>query len=638
MAGLGRVLTAGTLVAIACAAWAPKAAAQDVARPATQSARVSRGSISGTVSDVQGGPLAGAVISAVGATMAMAITDDRGFFAIDGLPAGEYILQAHLKGFEGSARERVQIGLTDRAVRSFRLTPLAAAVGTTGATPVSARPIMAAGLALPGSTLSDEPDPAAGAPADHPHTETAWRLRHIPRSVLKDTQSTADTGDAGDDEAEWPGTMLWRAADALSPASASPLGMPLPFSGEVNLLTTSAFAPGSMLSDGSVPRGVAYLAIGAPTPAGDWSVRAALTESDVSSWIVAGAFASRPGATHAYNLGLGYAVQDYTGGNPVTLAAFADGSRNVGELYGFDRWSVAPRLVLEYGAQYAHYDYLENRNLLSPRLLMSVEPIENTRVLARVSQRMVAPGAEEFLSRGASGPWLPPERTFSALGGPFAPMRVERARTVALGLEHEFKGAGVIGVERVVQRVDDQLATIFGVNLADNPDSTGHYYVATAGSLDADGWVFRASSSPRNRIRGAIDYSVTHTRWLDNAETDLLSRYAPTALRPAREDLHDLTTSVEADVPETATRVFVLYKINSGFARRRAAAAGAALDGRFDLQINQAIPFDLAGTRWELLLGVRNLFRDPNDPASVYDEILVLQAPRRVVGGVLVRF
>ena len=62
------------------------------------------------------------------------------------------------------------------------------------------------------------------------------------------------------------------------------------------------------------------------------------------------------------------------------------------------------------------------------------------------------------------------------------------------------------------------------------------------------------------------------------------------------------------------------------------------LDARFDVQINQALPFELGGTRWEVLLGLRNLFRDPNDPASVYDELLVVRPPKRVVGGFLVRF
>jgi hypothetical protein len=39
-----------------------------------------------------------------------------------------------------------------------------------------------------------------------------------------------------------------------------------------------------------------------------------------------------------------------------------------------------------------------------------------------------------------------------------------------------------------------------------------------------------------------------------------------------------------------------------------------------------------------VLVGVRNFFRDPTDPASVYDELLVVRPPKRLVGGVLVRF
>ena len=52
---------------------------------------------------------------------------------------------------------------------------------------------------------------------------------------------------------------------------------------------------------------------------------------------MAGSFASKPGATHTYNLGLSYSTQDYQGGNPAALAAVTDGSRNAGELYAFDQ-------------------------------------------------------------------------------------------------------------------------------------------------------------------------------------------------------------------------------------------------------------------------------------------------------------
>ena len=115
--------------------------------------------------------------------------------------------------------------------------------------------------------------------------------------------------------------------------------------------------------------------------------------------------------------------------------------------------------------------------------------------------------------------------------------------------------------------------------------------------------------------------------------------WAPAAVRPQSEDVHDLTTSLETEVPQTATRVFVLYKVNNAFARGDDPTQ-RSLDYRFDVQVNQALPFmPFSGTaRWEVLVGLRNMFRDPNEPGSIYDELLVVRPPKRVVGGVLIRF
>jgi hypothetical protein len=642
MRRLHRAVAAVGVLAMAAMAGGPARAQSAV--PEGQTARLLRGSITGTVTDEHGGALAGAVVSALGAAMAITVSDARGGFAFDALPAGEYIIQAHLQGFAGSARARVQVGAEAPAVHAFQLRKMDAAAGTAGRVPpVPARPIMAAGFALPDATLADEPDPEAAddSDPDHPHTETAWRLRHIKRSILKDDGSTVVTFADGEREPAdvRSGSVLLRAFDSAAGAASSIFG-DLPLSGEVNLLTTSAFAPGDMFSGDMMPRGVAYMALGAPSAAGAWSVRAAMSQGDLASWNVAGAFASRPNAAHSLDLGLSYSRQDYMGGNPAALAAVTDNSRNVGEMFAFDRWTVTRRVSLDYGARYAHYDYLQNGNLLSPRMAVSVEPIERTRLVASVAQRMVAPGAEEFLVSNAPGPWLPPERTFAPLGGGADPdLRVERARTVGLALEHEFKGASVVSVQRFFQRIDDQMLTLFGLALPDGPDSAGHYFVESAGGVRADGWAVRVSNTVNPRLKGSIDYSVTRTRWLSpGALRDASLAAARTSRRPAAEELHDITTSLETAIPETATRVVVVYKVNTGYSRLEDGQAGPALDGRFDLQLNQALPFDLGGTRWEVLFGIRNLFRDPSDPASVYDELLVVRPPKRVIGGFLVRF
>ena len=109
-----------------------------------------------------------------------------------------------------------------------------------------------------------------------------------------------------------------------------------------------------------------------------------------------------------------------------------DGSRNVGEVYALRSAGRCRRaLAVEYGGRYARYDYLRRGGLFSPRVGVTVEPFAaNTRVSAVVAQRMVAPGAEEFVASETPGPWLPPERTFAPLGGPGRAnaFSVERAR------------------------------------------------------------------------------------------------------------------------------------------------------------------------------------------------------------------
>jgi hypothetical protein len=632
MGRLNRVLSAA---ALATAVWPVPALAQQSA-PVTPPVHpaalrtvstVGSGTIKGIVQDERGGPLAGAMVSVLGKAIAMTVTDPEGRFALDRLPAGDYTLRAHLAGFVASPREHVRVGWNTPAVYRLKLQRLETPVGTTGraADALSARPIMAAGFGLPQIESSD---PAGE--EDHSHTETAWRLRHLTRSILKDS---ANAVVLTDDEPA-PDSVFGRTEHSVTP-TASQLFGELPFTGEVNLLTTGAFAPGALFSGDAMPRGVAYLAIGAPTGAGDWTLRAAMSEGDLSSWIVAGSFVSRRGPRHSYDLGLSYSAQEYQGGNPVALAAVTDSSRNVGEVHVLDRWNVGPGVSFEYGGGYARYDYLERPGLFSPRAGFSLEPVKGTRVIAALSQKMVAPGAEEFLSPGIEGPWLPPERTFSPMAG--ADLRVERARSLDVLFEHEFSGTYVLGVRRFFQGVNEQLMTVFGLDLSAGRRSVGHYYVASAGSFDAQGWGVRVSTPTSKRMRGSLDYRWTQSRWNSRGDAPA-SPWASAMLRPKVEEIHDLTTSFQTDIPETATRFFVLYKINTAYARASHELAGPGLDGRFDVQVHQALPFALAGTKWEVLLGVRNLFRDPNSLASVYDELLVVRPPKRVVGGFLVRF
>ena len=633
MGRMNRVLSATGFVVIATTAVPSSVLAQQGAARAPELRTVRAivaGAINGIVSDDRGGPLPGAMVSVLGATMAMTVTDVNGRFSLQRLPAGDYTLRAHLAGFAASRRENVRVGASAPSEYRLQLHRLESAVATTGRTtePVTARPILAAGFGLPSIEM---PDPAAD--DDHSHTDTAWRLRHLTRSILKDSANAVIVAD--DDDSLHDDPLFGRSSRGGASGPGSFLA-DLPFTGEVNLLTTGAFAPGGLFSGNMIPRGVAYLAIGAPTPAGDWTLRAAMSEGDLSSWIVAGSFVSKRDGVHSYDLGLSYSTQEYQGGNPLALAAVSDGNRNVGEVYAVDRWTIGPGVSFEYGGRYARYDYLAQPGVFSPRAALTLEPSKRTRVTTVVAQRMIAPGAEEFLAPAIAGPWLPPERTFSPLTG--NSLRVERARYVDVLFEHDLGRTYAIGVHRFFQGVDDQVTTIFGMRSPSGTRSVGHYYVATAGSVDAQGWGVRLSSSTSKRLSGSVDYTLTHGHWNSFGELSQARPWIARLTRARDEDIHDLTTWIRTDIPETATRVFVLYKLNSGYARRSGSLSESGLDGRFDVQVNQALPFGLGSTKWEVLVGIRNLFRDPNDPASIYDELLVVRPPKRVVGGFLVRF
>jgi hypothetical protein len=141
-------------------------------------------------------------------------------------------------------------------------------------------------------------------------------------------------------------------------------------------------------------------------------------------------------------------------------------------------------------------------------------------------------------------------------------------------------------------------------------------------------------------LRASVDYTQADSRWLAvSPDARALEVVAASAIRSERELIHDLTTTLESILPVVDTRVFVLYKINSSFVARDPAQPEGRPSARFEVQVNQALPFmSFTNAHWEMLVAVRNLFRADLIDSSVYDELLVVRPPKRVVGGVTVKF
>ena len=623
-----RVLGSATAVGLCLIVPALPASAQLAVRPQAQ--LVSRQAVAnasneltGTVSDRTGRPLVGAVVSAIGSESAFAVSDRDGRFTFRTLPQGPYIVRAHLQGYLPARPRLVQISTSARG--DF---PITLVKRSEAAEPPA---VLAAGVG-PVDTAAVEPDEGA----THEHDELAWRLRHLRRSVLKN-QGQGVPG-FEDFDVSHPWTGLGRAVGE-SARLASSMFAELPLAGQFNLLTTTSFdRPQDVFSsDAVLPRSIAFLSLAAPLPTGEWRMRGAITQGDLSSWTVAGSFARDPNAAHAYQAGFSYGMQRYQGGNAEALAAMRDGSRTVGMLYAYDNWAVTRAVRIDVGGRYANYGYLSDQGLLSPRAGVTIKPWEKDSLAlhASVSHRESAPGAEEFIPP-ALGMWLPPERTFSPVSrrGTFTPERIDH---VEAGAERRLPGEVLVGVRAFRQRAEDQIVTIFGLSAAGEVANTGHYHVGSAGDFEAVGWGVSASRSMGETTRASLDYSLAEAEWTGRSrDVWALANLAPQVLRRS-DRVHDLTATVESVVPVSSTRVFVLYKLISAAAAPDIEPA-AARGVRFDVQINQALPFGFARSRWEALVAVKNVFHDEFDSGSIYDELMVVRAPTRVVGGVTVRF
>jgi hypothetical protein len=441
----------------------------------------------------------------------------------------------------------------------------------------------------------------------------------------------------------WAAIELFDRAVATPARAASSFFTDTPFSGQVNLLTSGSFhTPQQLFSNSQNSRGIAYVKVGAPVgDHADWTMRGALTQADLSSWIVAGSYTTRAPARHRYDIGMSYSTQRYDGGNPFALRDVTDGSRNAGMVYGFDSFAISRNLTVTYGGRYARYDYLQHRRLVSPKVEVTLTPADHVRVTAIASRRAQAPGAEEFLPPGDdTGIWLPPQRTFSSLD-PDQPLRAERATHTAIAIERDV-AASTIGFRVFREHVDDQLVTIFGARLADQlVGQVGHYFVDNAGQVDAAGCSVSFASTIARRVHGSVAYTVADARMTSTRELEYLMLLAPAVANARRERIHDVATTLQADVPETATRVVVLYRVSNGFAQPRDESRPEApqLGSRFDVQVRQSLPFlNFTNARWEMLVAVRDFFHETSADQAVYDELLVVRPPKRIVGGVTLHF
>lgn len=602
------------------------------------------GDVSGVVTDQAGTPLGRVLVSASGPSgTTLVLGTVAGEFAFRALPPGRYLVRAHRAGFHASRLEVDVRTNSDTFVGRMRLLRAPTRAPTPPIRMAGAGLGAPAGAPARGAGQAAAPEgAAAGDAAALPAGSVAarfWRLGRARRSVLKSRHWEPVAAAEAD---------LDRLDAPLGRGPITDYVSGLPVTGEVQFLTRATLdGPLRWRSATGVPPGqIAYFAV-TPTTEGEaaWAVRGAvnMTAGNASAWAVSGRLAGNPHDDHDLDLRISYSRQQYASSGQPARPLGADGrgrpSREVASVRAFDTWTPSSRVTVGYGADLAGYGYLEDGRLFSPRAHLTVTPIARTRVRVGLSRRMTAPGAEQFLPPG-SGVWLPPERTFASLSG-VDPLRAERTRHVEVAVERDVGRGSTIEVRRFRQDIAGQMVTLFGMSGASFRDAFaapgGHYRLASMHGALADGWGVRFSHGDDERFRGAIDYNVVRADWAPGAGFGG-SAALVSLLAGGGERFHDVTTTFEAEVPETATRILALVRISGAFARMMHDTLASGVNARFDVRVTQRLPFSPFDGTWELLVALRSLFHDPAFGASTYDELLVVDAPPQLVGGLVVHF
>ncbi|MGH9147921.1 MAG: carboxypeptidase-like regulatory domain-containing protein, partial [Vicinamibacterales bacterium] len=205
-------------------------------------------SIEGVVVDERGTPLPHVRVRALGPGSTVNSTDSNGFFRLTSLPPGRYVVRAYAAGYTAAMSGRINI---ERGVSpSLRLTLLRES--EPAAEQPARRPVeLAAGVGL--SADSAQPAGDSGQPSETDpidvsdssndqagdSVETAWRMRHLKRTPLKDVDGAWREVPATETFTPQSVTALERAMTTSAHLAASLFDLSL--TGQVNLLTSGTF-------------------------------------------------------------------------------------------------------------------------------------------------------------------------------------------------------------------------------------------------------------------------------------------------------------------------------------------------------------------------------------------------------------
>jgi carboxypeptidase family protein len=550
--------------------------------PSPVHAAAASGGVLGWVEDSRGAPVSGAIISLFrggpGGTGLITLSDSAGRFFLPSLPAGSYTLRALRAGHVPAPIRQIVVLPNQDATFTVSLTPLSDAAARTAA----AR--------------------AAAATTEEVARETTWLLRHKRRSVLEARREGGDS-------------------DEARPAEQGLLASFLPdLDGTVEVMATpSAMGVGPV--DDREPGALSVLRLkGRIADSGTWTLAGVMAERENTTWRMAGEFVVEPAEGHEIHATTGYGSR-YVRAQEIGAEALHD--RGIGTLSVEDRWEITEGVTAGIGGRFSYIGFLGDTNHFDPSASLEIAGAAATTYRASVYARTLAPGGDILtLNSLASAPSM----NFAVLDGG---LRAERLMRYELAMDQQLGGTSV-GAFTYYEGVRDQLGNAF-----EGARDARALRIFNGGNAALGAVGVTVGRCFGDSVRGSMSYTYGRT-WRAGRRPDVMDDdFAFIPLQSG--NFHDVAARVETVVPGPGTRVVAYYRLNRMMPDAESVAT--LTNHRFDVQVSQALPFLGAFTRadWNLLLAVRNLFYETTEGALV-DELAVTNPPKRVLGGISVRF
>jgi len=539
----------------------------------------SSGTIVGWVEDHRGEPLAGAMISLMGKGLALVtFSDSQGHYSLPSLPAGSYTVRALRAGHRPTSARKVTVLPNQEAVLSLSLAP------------------------------RDEPSVGTmvSESSDSSDRELRWLLRHKRRSILE----TDGPGPSGDTE------------EAVFSGSTDKAASNPDLAGAVEVVTNPGVL-GALAGIDTVPARFSVVRLrGRLAEYGRWNFGGLVTESQATTWRMAADLVSEPVGGHEIQVGSAY-------GRLLRPALPTDDTQrlegqSVGSVFARDQWSAAERLTASLAARYSYIGFLEHRNRLDPEASVTFQTSPRTQLSGIVSARTLCPGGDLLtLSTLTSAPTI----AYAVID---RRLQAERILRYELAFNQEA-GPVAIGVRAFQEGVHDPL-----VNSFEGAGPSRTLRISNGSGLGARGAGFSVTRRV-GRSMGSVSYTYGHSwgepsvRPAVGPDGALLVHYSTS--------FHDVVARAETVIDWTDTRVSVYYRINAQSPDQERVKGQSVANSRFDIQLRQALPLigSLTKADWEILVAFRNLFYEASE-GGVLDEMAVQNPPKRLLGGISVRF